>query len=759
MAYPTLLALLPVLLAGSLWGTKGSLLAAFLTVPLNMLLLNFMGESGWDVLLRLGLLPDHLLLLFLGGLLTWIGEHHQHEWAQLQEREERFKRLTQGTHEALFLHDKGTIVDANQATTRLFGYALEEVIGSNVLKYAAPDSHDIVLQHIAQAIETSYEARGRRKDGSTFPAEVRPGEIFYQGRMIQATSIRDITERKRAEEALRHSEEYFRALIENASDVITVLEPDGTIYYESPSVLRVFGYEPEELMGHHVQEFVHPLDRHIIVAELGQVPQNLPFPRPIEFRLRHKDGSWRVVEAVGRSLQRADDPAYLKIVVNARDITERKQVEATLRAQKQLLENLVAVAQTTAERPTLEATLQNVLRVAVMITTAGSGSMFLLDESGRVTRCILSEGQLDPAQRDSILNQVMLTGLAGWVARYRQLVIVQDTSEDDRWTSLTTHSSKVRSALATPIISGNHLLGILTLMHPMVAHFNEEHGALMQAAADQMGLALRNAQMYDAQLRLARALYESKEAAETANHAKSAFLATISHELRTPLNAIIGYTELLLEEAEERGYGDIQADLERIRIAGRHLLAVISDILDLSKIEAGRMELYSEQFRVQTLLRSVMSTTRPLAEKNKNHLKLEETADAGVMYSDLTKVRQILLNLLSNACKFTEQGTVTLVVQRGQAGEEEWLRFSVQDTGIGMTEEQVRQLFQPFVQVDASSTRKYGGTGLGLALSRRLCQMLGGDITVESVAGKGSTFTVHLPAGTESSPAQPPPYV
>ena len=238
---------------------------------------------------------------------------------------------------------------------------------------------------------------------------------------------------------------------------------------------------------------------------------------------------------------------------------------------------------------------------------------------------------------------------------------------------------------------------------------------------------------------------QAKEAAESASRVKSSFLANMSHELRTPLNAIIGYSEILLEDAADRGDKASTADLEKIQAAGKHLLGLINDILDLSKIEAGRMDVYLEHVFLTRLVDEVKTIVDPMMRKNGNTLVIDCPSDIGSLQTDLTKLKQSIINLLSNAAKFTKTGTVTLRLSRESREQAPWVRFEVVDSGIGMTEEQLGRLFQAFTQADSSTTRNFGGTGLGLTITRHFCTMLGGSIEVTSAPGEGSNFTILLP--------------
>jgi signal transduction histidine kinase len=332
--------------------------------------------------------------------------------------------------------------------------------------------------------------------------------------------------------------------------------------------------------------------------------------------------------------------------------------------------------------------------------------------------------------------------IAGRTALEGKVVHVADLAADPEFAipeAVTV--AKVRTCLGVPLLRDNVVIGTISVTRERVEPFTERQVELVQTFADQAVIAIENVRLFK------EIQDKSRQLAEASQH-KSQFLANMSHELRTPLNAIIGVTEMLREDAEAAKQ-DLEP-LDRVLGAGQHLLALINDILDLSKIEAGRMELHLESFAVGPLIDGAIKTIEPLAAKNGNQVAVHCDAAIGTMHADQMRLRQALLNLMSNANKFTDRGTITIDVRQKQQNGCDWITLAVTDTGIGMTPEQMGKLFQEFSQASSSTASKYGGTGLGLVISRRFCQMMGGDIAVESEPGRGSTFTIRLPRIVEA---------
>jgi GAF domain-containing protein/CheY-like chemotaxis protein len=442
-------------------------------------------------------------------------------------------------------------------------------------------------------------------------------------------------------------------------------------------------------------------------------------------------------------------------IENVRLLTELQARTGELTRSVEELQALSAVSRTVSSTLDLPTVLTTIVSRAVQLAGAAGGLIYEYDEPTQEFRLQAShrmEEELVAVQRAAPIH--LGEGATGQAALRREPVQVPDIGDEQAYalTRLRTVLLHLgyRSLLAVPLLSEQRILGVLTVWRQAVGQFPEEVVNLLQTFAGQSALAIQNARLF-------RELEAKSGELEVASRHKSEFLANMSHELRTPLNAIIGYSEMLQEEARDQHAEGFVPDLQRIHAAGKHLLELINAVLDLSKIEAGKMELYLETFEVLPLLRDVAAVLQPVAQKNANRLEVQCAPDVGAIRGDLTKLRQALFNLLSNACKFTERGVVTVAVVResATADGDDSIVFAVRDTGIGITPEQMARLFEEFGQADASTTRRYGGTGLGLALSRRLCRMMGGDITVASEPGRGSTFTIRLPAEVREPTREP----
>ncbi|HEY9611041.1 response regulator [Allocoleopsis sp.] len=534
---------------------------------------------------------------------------------------------------------------------------------------------------------------------------------------------RSQNKRRESEEALQEAEEKYRTIFENAVDGIFQTTPDGRYLSANPALARIYGYEsPEELIANltniEQQLYVNPNRR----SEFRHLIQANGTVSDFESQVYGKNGRIIWISENARVV-RDDEGALLYYEGTVQDITPRKQAEEELiQSQQRLSFHL--------EHTSLAVIEWNV-NFEVVEWNPAAQAIFGYDRSEAVGRH--AAGLLVPETAREHVNQV-------WQSLLSQQGGTRSTNEN-----ITKDGNIITCDWYNTVLLDDN--GTVAGVTSLINDITERERAKAE-------------------------LQQAKEAAETANRAKSQFLANMSHELRTPLNAIMGYSEMLQEEAEDLGQEDFIPDLQKIYSAGKHLLGLINDILDLSKIEAGRMELYLETLDISSMVQDVVTTIQPLVDKNANTLNLQFGNPLGSMHADLTKMRQSLFNLLSNACKFTNQGTITLAVSRGSRslsekgdqepcltpslGDQDWISFQVTDTGIGMTSEQMSKLFEAFSQADASTTRQYGGTGLGLAITKKLCQMMGGDVTVSSEMGQGSTFSIVVPARVLDPKVQPP---
>jgi signal transduction histidine kinase/DNA-binding response OmpR family regulator len=423
------------------------------------------------------------------------------------------------------------------------------------------------------------------------------------------------------------------------------------------------------------------------------------------------------------------------------------EVQARTRELSQSVGELRAlgeVTQAVTSTLDLQTVLTTIVAKATQLSGTEAGAIYVFDESQREFRLRATYGMSEELIAAITDQHAALSNAVSEAAEQGEPVQVADLqNEPPSMVNDIIMKAGYRARLLVPLVRSGQTVGALVVRRLQPGEFPKSTIELVKTFAAQSVLAIQNARLFSEIEVKSRQLAAARDSADEANRTKSSFLANMSHELRTPLNAIIGVTEMLREDAESLNQ-DLEP-LDRVLGAGRHLLALINDILDLSKIEAGRMELHLETFPLAPAIQDVAKTIEPMATKSGNRIVIQCPADLGTMHADQIRFRQSLLNLASNANKFTEKGSITIAARQGKESGRDWITLAVADTGIGMTPEQMGKLFQEFSQASSRTASKYGGTGLGLAISRHFCRMMGGDITVESEPGKGSTFTIRLP--------------
>ena len=432
-------------------------------------------------------------------------------------------------------------------------------------------------------------------------------------------------------------------------------------------------------------------------------------------------------------------------IENTRLLNELRQRTNELDRSVSELRALGEVSQAVNSTLDLETVLSTIVAKAVQLSNTDAGAIYVFDDTRREFHLRATYG-MDQELIDLLTQRRIGLEESNVTLSLSQGEPAQIADLQEQAPSAVNEiimRAGYRALLVAPLLHGDKVVGMLVVRRRIPGAFPRNTVDLIKTFAAQSVLAIQNARLF-------HEIEDKRRELEVAGQHKSQFLANMSHELRTPLNAIIGYSEILQEEVIDLGQEGLVPDLKKVEDAGRHLLGLINDILDLSKVEAGKMDVYLEDVEIVPLLEEVRALIVPLAEKNGNTLDVRPAENLGSMRTDRTKLKQSLLNILSNGSKFTENGRLTVVAERFET-DRPMVRFAISDTGIGMTEEQLGRLFQAFSQADASTTKKYGGTGLGLAISRQFCQLLGGDITVESRPGQGSTFTITLPARSDAA--------
>ncbi|MGO8670824.1 MAG: PAS domain S-box protein [Capsulimonadaceae bacterium] len=708
-------------------------------------------------------------------LRAYVREIERHTAEAERERQLKTTLLESVSEGICGLDLDGCCTFINAAGASMLGYTPDELRGKRVQILMHPADRDgrrfadaewPIRVALVRGEEVRVEdAAFARKDRSTFDVAYAFSPIVKDGEVRGAVIIfEDVTERRRAGEALRLAEEKYRLIHENAVHGIFQSTPEGQFLSINPAMARIFGYDNVEEMKENLLDigrmiYVDPERRlHFerVIASDGVLSR-------FESQARKRSGDiiW-ISESARAVYDKGGRLRYYEGTVE--DITERREAQEILRRQNEYLAALHDTTLALMNRLDINDLLQAVVSRAAQLLGTEHGYIALYEpgrpnEDGELGESTLSlKVGIGRYSRHIGFSFPRGAGIGGKVWETERTHVVNDYAHySNRIPNFDEES--VRAVLGTPLQSGRQFLGVIGVAYSGDAGrgFGREEIQLVSRFAQLATVALDNARLYQAvQLELTErrraeaALHEAKEAAEVANQAKSLFLANMSHELRTPLNAVIGYSEMLQEEAEDLELEGFIPDLQKIHGAGKHLLSLINDILDLSKIEAGKMDIHVEEIDIADLISEVASTIEPMMKKNDNRLVVECPPEIGIMRADVVKVRQSLLNLLSNASKFTKQGHITLAASRESAVERhwegDWISVSVTDTGIGMTPAQMGKLFETFSQAESSTQRRFGGTGLGLALTRRFCRLMGGDVTVTSTPGVGSCFTMRLPA-------------
>ncbi|MGB8645125.1 MAG: PAS domain S-box protein [Anaerolineae bacterium] len=702
--------------------------------------------------------PEVELLTELAGDLSFgitaLRSRAERDRAEQAQRasEASYRRIVETANEGILTMDENDYTTfVNPQMCRMLGYAAEEMLGKHASTFMFPDDwtdHQMQMWARQQRVATQYERRFRRKDGSVLWTQVSGTPILDQDNRFCGSfaMFSDITEHKQAEEAMQQSERRFSQVFHFSpiATSITAME-DGYFVDVNESWLRLFGYTRSEVIGNtafRLNLWAHPEERGEMIRRLvanGEV-------RGSEYVFQTKEGQTREILLFAQVIELNDQQYNLSQVY---DITERKRAEAVQRQSAEEIASLHNVARQVGASLSLDQVVRAALDGAFDAIRPDMALLFLR-QNDRLLLQGLAPADWPEAQSQGSIHRVgeCLCGLA---ASTGQALYSADILHDACCTAAECREAGLHSFAALPLLHGDVVLGVLGIASRTPRDF-AERAPFLETLAGAIAIGIHNAtlhqevQKYAAELeqRVAERtaeLYVAMGRAQEADRLKSAFLATMSHELRTPLNSIIGFTGIILQGLAGPLNEEQAKQLGMVQSSARHLLALINDVLDISKIEAGQLEFKLESLNVRETIAHVIRTVKPLAEKKQLVLRAEIAPEVDRVTSDRRRIEQVLLNLLNNAIKFTDEGEVLVACSLDDRG----LLTRVIDTGIGIQPRDLDKLFLPFRQVESGLTRRHEGTGLGLAICKRLVEMLGGRIWVESEWGVGSVFAFTLP--------------
>lgn len=660
------------------------------------------------------------------------------ENARLFQEAQKFKLGIDRTDNAVFITDpRGIIQYVNPGFEKVYGYKAEEVLGNTprIIKSGLipTNQYKEFWGTLLSGGTISGEIINKAKDGRLLTISGTNSPILDEnGKILGFLSVhQDISEKKKSEEALAKSEADLRALFSSMEDVVFVVDKDGRYDRIAPTNPSRLVRPPEELLGKLMHEV---MDKETADRFVAAVQQTLDTNEKVQLEYELPVGD--VTYWFLASLTKLEEN---KVFWVARDITERKIAEESLRRRNEYLAASSEIGKIITSTLDLNTIFLKTVNLIIERFGFYQASIFIVEETGFNIVLRESTGEAGAEmKRNKHMLPINDKSVVGKVAQNGQAVIVNDVQSDP------THKfnpllPETRAEAAIPLRIGNRIIGAIDIQAKTVGAFTEDEVNVMQTLADQIAVAIDNARSF---VLSQQAVMEMREI----DRLKSQFLANMSHELRTPLNSIIGFSRVILKGIDGPVTELQQQDLTAIYNSGQHLLGLINDILDLSKIEAGKMELAFDEVNISDIATSVLSTMSGLVKDRPIQLKRTIEPNLPTVRADAIRVRQVMINLLSNAAKFTEEGDIHVDVglKRGPTGRNE-IQVSVTDTGPGISKQDQEKLFQAFSQVDDSPTRKTGGTGLGLSICQQLINMHGGRIWVDSDVGKGSTFHFTLP--------------
>lgn len=657
----------------------------------------------------------------------------------LQASEAKLRAIFNSTLQAFVLFDTQTRI---MALNRLAQWDREQTVGSvmqegvSVLDYALPEEMERFSDSVKRVLrgETiKYESRTEFLSGEIrwFEIQLIPVHDDYGGIIGGLLTTIDINDRKLAQQAVERSEQRFRSLVQNASDLISIFTADAKMIYQTVSVERVLGYQLDEMLGKSIFDAIHPEDLDEVVNRFQETLRNPGTGVPIEFRIKHKEGHWVYLESIASN--RLDDPNVEGVVLTSRDITERRRSEQQLRLLATAIgnaEEAVVITDAELEKPGPRIVFVN----EGFSRISGYAPREVLGKTPRIL-----QGPKTNREMLKLLKKDLAAGksFVGETVNYRK----DNTEYTVEWRISPVFDASGR---VTHYVSIQRDITDRKAAEERVKKTAEE----LAQRNEQLEVAKREAERSRVAVEHAaeelRQAYEdaavARRIAEEANEAKSQFLASMSHEIRTPLTAILGFARLLNDQDAD---DETRSFVSQILSAGDHLLSLINDILDLSRIEAGRLTIEPEEVDIRQLTNEVATLYRPLAERKHLRLSVDLGKLPGGVVVDRARLRQVMTNLVANSIKFTETGGVTIHVRISDA--QDGIQIEVEDSGRGIPQDLGKQVFEPFYQVAEPQRPKLEGTGLGLAISKRIIEAMKGTISFQSKVGEGTTFTLVVP--------------